>query len=142
MASDQQHMQRWLRGDEGLDHAHIVKNAGCAGIADDCFHVLGCNAVDDGLHRATGRRRIDQIHLVSVLDRNTGSGSQPLRIVEGAALGDRWTTLLAGETRVERWIQKKNAHNARSITDTCGNPVVTLSYRRCQARITSTLYPQ
>ena len=110
MSSDQQHMQRRLRRNQRLDDADVVQNAGRGGIADHSFNVLCLDAVDDRLHRVAGSGSIDQIHVVSILDRDPGRVSQPLGVVECSTLGNGGTTLLAGKTRVKGWIQKQYTH--------------------------------
>jgi len=73
----------------------IVENAGCAGVADDCVDILGSDAVNNGLNRGTSSGGVDQIHVVTMLDRDSGSVSQPLGIVQGPTFRDCRATLLA-----------------------------------------------
>ena len=93
----------------------IIENAGSGGIADDRFDVLGCDAVDDRLHRITGSGSIDQIHFMPILDRDSGRVSQPLGVIQGSTLGDCRTALLARKTGVERRIQKQDTHRVMYI---------------------------
>jgi hypothetical protein len=50
---------------------------------------------DDGLHGEVAGRRVDEVHVMAVLDGNAGCVSEPLGVVESSALGDGRAALFA-----------------------------------------------
>jgi hypothetical protein len=57
-----------------------------------------------------GSGSIDQIHVMSVLDRHSGGVSQPLGVIESSTLGNCGTALLARKTRVKGGFKNKYTH--------------------------------
>src|ERR1700693_1276761 len=108
-------MQRWVSGNQRLDDADVVQNAGCGSITNHRFDIFCRDAVNYALHRTTGCGSVDEVDIMAILDRDSGRVSQPFRIVERAALGDGRTTLLPRKPRVKRRIQKENTHCTKSI---------------------------
>src|SRR5579862_621351 len=122
-------MESRLSGEQGLDHTNVIENARCRSVADHGFNIFGGDSIDHRLHRVSGGRGINQIHVVPVFDCDSSGGSQPLRVIESSTLSDGRATLLARKTRVKWRIQKQNTHYGGSISKGCGNKGFSLSYQ-------------
>src|ERR1700675_4455470 len=95
-------MQRWVSGNQRLDDADVVQNAGCGSITNHRFDIFCRDPVNYSLHRTAGCGRVDWADVMAILDRDSGGVSQPFRIVERSTLSHRRTALPWRKSWVKR----------------------------------------